>query len=82
MLDAASFYSQQAAEKALKSLYIARFGELWRIHDLVKLARKLDAPDEIVKSCAEINPTYTAARYPDVGDIDDKEGVSEILSAK
>jgi len=39
MLDAAAFYSQQAAEKALKSLYILKLNELWKVHDLVRIER-------------------------------------------
>ena len=40
MLDAAAFYSQQAAEKALKSIYISEFNKLWKVHDLVRIAKK------------------------------------------
>jgi len=79
MLDVAAFYSQQAAEKALKALHIARFGALWRVHDLVELARKLNAPPEVVELCAQVNPAYTATRYPDVGDIYEREEVEAIL---
>ena len=59
MLDAAAFYSQQAAEKALKALYIERFNELWKIHDLVRLAKKINAPVKITELCAKITPAYT-----------------------
>ena len=57
--------SQQAVEKALKCLYLKEKGELLRIHDLVKLAREVNAPLEIVKKCAEINPVYVEVRYPE-----------------
>ncbi len=66
MLDAAAFYSQQAAEKALKSLYISKFNELWRVHDLVRIAKRIEAPTKIAISCAKITPAYTGTRYPDV----------------
>jgi len=48
MLDAAAFYSQQAAEKALKSLYLSKFNKLWRVHDLVRIAKRVEAPTKIV----------------------------------
>ena len=57
--------SQQAVEKALKCLYLKEKGELLRIHDVVKLAREVNAPLEIVKKCAEINPVYVEVRYPE-----------------
>ena len=57
--------AQQAVEKALKFLYIKRKNELLRIHDLVKLAKEVKAPDNILKSCAEINPVYVEVRYPE-----------------
>lgn len=57
--------SQQAVEKALKFLYLRKEKKLLRIHDLVKLAREINAPLEIIKSCAEINPVYVEVRYPE-----------------
>lgn len=57
--------SQQAVEKALKCLYLKERKELLRIHDVVKLAREVNAPLEIVKKCAEINPVYVEVRYPE-----------------
>ncbi len=56
---------QQAAEKALKYLYLRQNPKLVRIHDLVKLAKLVNAPDEIIFKCAEINPVYTEVRYPE-----------------
>jgi HEPN domain-containing protein len=49
MLDAAAFYPQQAAEKALKSLYISKFNDLWKVHDLVRIAKRIHAPTRIVE---------------------------------
>ena len=83
MLDAAAFYSQQAAEKALKSLYIAQFNELWKVHDLVRIAKRIHAPANIIELCANITPAYTSTRYPDVGIAYDREDVEEtLMSAK
>lgn len=53
--DAAAFYSHQAAEKALKALFILKFHRLWKTHDLVALSEKLGAPEEISKLCETLN---------------------------
>ena len=44
----AAFFSQQAAEKALKSVSIKRTGEFPKIHDLVALARIISASEEVL----------------------------------
>ena len=54
--------SQQSAEKSLKFLYLLRKKELIRIHDLVKLAKEVGAPLEIIKICASINPVYVEVK--------------------
>src|SRR3989338_4223532 len=64
-LRAAGFFAQQAAEKSLKALYIKKFKQLYKVHDLVILARKVGAPQEILEICDELEPLYTATRYPD-----------------
>lgn len=56
---------QQAAEKALKYLLLWKRKELLRIHDMVKLARVVDAPIDIIQICAEISPVYAEVRYPE-----------------
>ncbi|ATZ60813.2 MAG: HEPN domain-containing protein [Methanosarcinales archaeon Met12] len=76
-----AFLSQQAVEKALKALYILKFNDLWKIHDLVRLARKVDAPHNIVELCAKITPGYMATRYPDVGRKYDRGEVEGLLVA-
>lgn len=60
----ASFLAQQAAEKALKALFLMVHGRLWPVHDLVALAREVDAPESIIEACQTLNPHYTATRYP------------------
>lgn len=62
-----AFYSQQAAEKALKSLQIKTLNRFEKTHDLVKLAKSVKAPQEIVILCSEVTLYYTVTRYPDVG---------------
>ena len=84
-LRAAGFFAQQAAEKSLKAFYIKKFKELCKIHDLVILARKVEASQEIIEICDELEPLYTATRYPDdirnysAGDIEDLIQKSEMV---
>lgn len=77
--DAAAFYSQQAVEKALKSLHIKTFSEVVKTHDLVFLSKKLDLPDKLKDFCKELSPAYTYTRYPDVIDIKNLDDVSKKL---
>jgi len=58
------FHAHQAAEKALKALFILKFKRLWKIHDLKLLAEKVEAPDYIVEIGELLNPYYIEARYP------------------
>jgi len=76
-----AFLSQQAVEKALKTLLIKRTNNFPKIHDLVELSRKVDAPSDIVKLCAKINPAYTATRYPDVARDFDIDEVKEVMKS-
>ena len=64
-----AFMCQQSVEKGLKALYIRAQGSLWKVHDLVKLAREVKAPEEIVFKCAQINPVYVAVRYPEPNEL-------------
>ena len=68
-LDIAAYLCQQSAEKALKSLYININNQLWKTHDLIKLAELLKAPKRIIDFCNELNPIYAEDRYPDYSDI-------------
>ena len=63
----AAFMSQQTAEKVLKALYLKRYDELRRIHDLAYFARKLNLSDELVRKCEELSKVYIETRYPDIG---------------
>jgi len=81
MLDAAAFFAQQAAEKALKSLQIKKLGKFEKVHDLVLLAKSIDAPGKIIKLSEMIAPFYTITRYPDVEISYDKKKVSSIIEA-
>lgn len=64
LFDVSAFLSHQAAEKALKALYILKFKRLWKIHNLVDLAEKAGAPEDVVDTCDKLNPHYLVTRYP------------------
>ena len=63
-IDVAAFYCQQATEKALKALYIKKFESLLKVHDLVLLSKKVDAPEEITGMCKVLTSYYIETRYP------------------
>lgn len=63
--DGAAFFSQQAVEKGLKALYLKKYNYLLRIHDLVKLAREVGAPNKVITKCSIITPVYFEVRYPE-----------------
>lgn len=65
---ASAFYSQQAAEKALKAMQIQLLDRFDRVHDLLMLANSVKAPKEVTNYCTMLTPYYTITRYPDVGD--------------
>lgn len=75
----ACFQAQQSAEKALKSLYIKKYRELIRTHDLVLLARRVSAPEKIIVFCSQINPSYIDTRYPDLEKNYSKRDAERIL---
>ncbi len=62
---ASVFFSQQTTEKALKSLYIKEKRTSVKTHNLVFIARELDAPQNIINDCAELTSDYITTRYPD-----------------
>ena len=64
---ASAFFSQQAAEKALKALYIETKREITvKTHNLVELLDMLGVNDEELREAAmELNPEYVITRYPD-----------------
>lgn len=63
---AAVFFAQQAAEKALKALYIEVHRDFPpKNHNLLELCRALSAPADILEAARELNPEYFTTRYPD-----------------
>jgi len=64
---ASVFFSQQAAEKALKALYIHERAEVPpRTHNLLDLLEALGVSDEALRDAAmDLTPEYVVTRYPD-----------------
>lgn len=67
--DVAVFLCQQAAEKALKAVFIKRTGQLKKVHDLVFLAREVNLSPNLLEYCKEITTAYIYARYPGFDEI-------------
>jgi len=66
---ASVFFAHQAAEKSLKSLWVAQRSELApRTHNLAALSTELGGDDAIVGAAAELSPEFILTRYvtPDV----------------
>jgi len=65
--DGAAVFAQQAAEKFLKALYIARFQAMPpRTHDIQFLAIALGAPSDLAAIGRPLTEDYFRARYPDL----------------
>ena len=68
-LDAASFYYEQAVEKAIKALYIAKRRETpGPTHSLTKLGRDCDLPPHFLGFLRRLTSEYYVSRYPDASD--------------
>jgi len=64
--DGAVFFSQQSAEKALKSLSLLKLKEISKGHSIIYLSQKLKVPDEMLSGIRDLNPEYLTFRYPDM----------------
>jgi HEPN domain-containing protein len=62
---ASVFFSQQAAEKALKAAVTDRQHRSPKGHNLIQIANSLNAPVEIMNAAAELNPEFLLTRNPD-----------------
>ena len=62
---ASVFFAEQAAEKALKAMYLEEKRRVAFTHDLVELAEELGAPENVSHAAAELSPDYVTTRYPD-----------------
>ena len=60
----ACFAAQQAAEKALKAMHLARGREVWG-HSVLKLVEALpDVPSTLVEHAKQLDKHYVPPRYP------------------
>lgn len=62
---ASVFFSQQAAEKALKATIVDHQHRNVKGHNLVQMANSLNAPVQIMNAAAELNPEFMATRNPE-----------------
>lgn len=60
----AVYFAHQAAEKALKTLFIKKFRFLWKVHHLVDIAKRLKCPKSLIKVCDRLNQHYISTKYP------------------
>ena len=65
---ASVFFSQQAAEKALRAAGLRKLQKMPRGHNLVQMANSLEAPLEVMNAAAELNPEFLASRNPESAD--------------
>lgn len=59
-----AFHCQQAAEKSLKAVYVHKFAELVKTHELGFLAEKVSIPKELFSNCERLNSFFLSPRYP------------------
>jgi len=62
---ATAFFSQQAAEKALKAMALKKLRQPMKTHNLLELAKKVKVPHEIMRCLIELTPDFVITRYPD-----------------
>ena len=61
-----AFMAQQAVEKSLKALVIKEKGELVKTHNVSKLARIVNIPQNLLTKISQLEPVYAETRYPDI----------------
>lgn len=61
----ACFASQQAAEKAVKSIALKRGHDEVRSHSILEIARALHVDGEVERIAKRLDQYYIGARYPD-----------------
>src|SRR3989338_6215654 len=64
----ASFFSQQAAEKALKAILLRNRKHVRKTHDLVTLGKDAGINTALLGKCERLTLVYMDTRYPDTGD--------------
>ncbi|MDI6829213.1 MAG: HEPN domain-containing protein [Armatimonadota bacterium] len=62
---ASVFFSQQAAEKALKAAALYKLNKNLKGHHLIQMADMLNAPIDIMNAAANLNAEFLASRDPE-----------------
>lgn len=62
---ASVFFSQQTAEKALRTFYMESMRDYPPKTYMLEISRDLDVPEEVLDAVIELNPEYFVTRYPD-----------------
>lgn len=62
---ASVFFSQQAAEKALKAAALERLNKNLKGHHLTQMANMLNAPVDVMNEAAKLNAEFLASRDPE-----------------
>lgn len=65
---ASVFFSQQAAEKALKAGALSKQQKTPKGHHLIQIANSLNAPIDVMNAAAELNAEFLTSRNPDAVD--------------
>lgn len=65
---ASVFFSQQAAEKALKAAVIEKEHRNPKGHHLIQIANLVGAPVDVMNAASELNAEFLATRNPEVVD--------------
>lgn len=81
IFDSATFHAHQAAESALKAVWLHAASALApRTHRLMDLAEMVTAPPEVVAACRRLNPHYAGSRYPDAANGNPADNYDEALA--
>ena len=68
--DSCAFVCQQAAEKAVKAVWVTFKTPMPpKVHSVGRLARELGASEELVDGLDDLFGDYTASRYPAMDDL-------------
>ena len=75
-LEIICFHCQQAAEKAIKALFILKEIEVIKIHDLIDLLKKIEpffsVPLSVKNASDDLTPFAATFRYPQYPDIEEE----------
>lgn len=78
-----AFLIQKASEKALKPVHVEVERQLPdRTHSLVKLAKSVRVPEDLLSTLRRLNADYVSTRYPDVDGVTPKEAYDKSMIAE